>query len=247
MTKFRFLLGIFVILGAFGCSSGDKQKSDNAEALFERARELEKDGRVEEAIMKYQEVKNKFPYSKLALDAELASADASFNEESYPEAQAAYQIFRDLHPKHPKIPYVIYRLAMSIYLQIPEAIDRDLTVANSAIETFDELIKRFPDSEYVAEGKEKRLNCLKKLAEKELYIANFYLKKQRWESALGRAEGLLSRYSGLGYDEKALARAAVAAQAANKTELSEKYLAQLKQAFPSTEEPEEVKKLYLSR
>ncbi len=247
MNKSLVSLGLFVILGLTGCASGDKKAPETAEAVFDRAKELEKDGRTEEAIMKYQEVKNKYPYSKLATEAELAAAEVSFKEESYPEAQVAYQIFRDLHPKHPKTPFVIYRLAMSIYYQIPEAIDRDLAIAHSAIDTFDELIKEFPDSEHVAEAKEKRLECLKKLAEKELYIANFYLKKQRWESALGRAEGLLTQHKGLGYDERALARAAFAAKQANKQELSDKYLAQLKQEFPSSNEPEEVKNAYLPR
>jgi outer membrane protein assembly factor BamD len=247
MSKLLLSLGLFVILGLTACTSSDKKAGETPEAVFERAKELEKDGRSEEAIMKYNEVKNKFPYSKLALEAELAAADVAYNDESYPEAQVSYQLFRDLHPKHSKIPYVIYRTATSIYQQIPEAIDRDLALARSAIETYDDLILQFPDSEHVAEAKEKRLECLKKLAEKELYIANFYLKKQRWESALGRFEGLLESHKGLGFDEKALARAAFAASQANKKELSEKYLARLNQEYPGTHEPDEVKNNYLSR
>jgi outer membrane protein assembly factor BamD len=135
---------------------------------------------------------------------------------------------------------------MSIYFQIPESIDRDLILANSAIETFDELIKRFPDSEHIAEANQKRLECLKKLAEKELYITNFYLKKQRWDSALKRAEGLLNQHQGLGYEEKALARASLAARQVGQKELSERYQAQLRKDFPQSRESEEVSKTYLS-
>lgn len=247
MNKHLLSLGMFVILGVFGCSSADKKNTETAEAVFERARSLEKDGRMEEAIAKYQEVRNKFPYSKLATEAELAAADVSYNEESYPEAQAAYQMFRDLHPRHTKSPYVIFRLGMSIYNQVPESVDRDLTLANSAISTFDDLIKQFPDSEHVAEAKDKRLDCLKKLAQKELYIATFYLKKQRWESALGRIEGLLADHRGLGLDEKALALAAFAADQADKKDLANQYVAQLQREYPGTHEPEEVKRTYLPR
>jgi outer membrane protein assembly factor BamD len=247
MSKHLLLLGLFGILGFVGCASTDQKAPETAEAVFARAQELEKDGRTEEAIMKYQEVKNKFPYSKLATDAELAAANVSYTEESFPEAQAAYQLFRDLHPKHPKIPFVVFRLAMSIYQQIPEAIDRDLTLAHSAIETFNELINQFPDSEHVAEAKEKRLECLKKLAEKELYIANFYLKKQRWESALGRIETLLKDHGGLGLEEKALARGAFAANQANKQDLSDNYMARLLKDFPKSQEPDEVKSAFSPR
>lgn len=247
MNNFRLLFAFIIILDLISCTSGNKKESDSAESVFARAQELEKDGRTEEAIMKYQEVKNKYPYSKLATEAELAAADVSFNEESYPEAQVGYQVFRDLHPKHPKISFVIYRLAMSIFKQIPETIDRDLTVAHSAIETYDDLIKQFPDSEHIAEAKEKRLECLKKLADKELYITNFYLKKKNWGSALSRAEGLLNNHINLGFDERALARAALAAAQNHNQDLSDKYKAQLQERFPGSHEFDDVKGTYLSR
>lgn len=247
MNKSSVLLSLFVILNLVACASGEKKSTETAESLYERAASLEKDGRTEEAIAKYQEVRNKFPYSKLASEAELAAAQVAFKEESYAEAQAAYQLFRDLHPKHPQSAFVVFRLGLSIYNQVPETIDRDLALAQNAIETFDELIRQYPDSEYVAEAKEKRLDCLKKLAEKELYIANFYLKKKRWESALGRIDGLLTKHNGLGLDEKALARGFFAANQLNDQALSKKYLAQLEREFPGTREPEEVKKDYLPR
>lgn len=247
MNKPLLSFVLFIILGLVGCSSADKKNTETAESLYERAQTLEKDGRIEEAIAKYQEVKNKFPYSKLATEAELAAADVSFKDESFPEAQAAYQLFRDLHPKHSKTPFVMYRLGMSIYNQIPDSIDRDLSLAQSAIDTYEELINQFPDSEHVAEAKEKRLDCLKKLADKELYIAQFYLKKKRWESALGRIEGLIKSHHGLGLDEKALALAAFAAEQADRKDLANKYVAQLQRDFPGSKEPDEVKRVYLSR
>jgi outer membrane protein assembly factor BamD len=239
------VLGMFLFLTFTGCSSADKKDPETAEALFERAKELDRNGRTEEAILKFQEVKNKFPYSKLAIEAELAAAEVSYKEENYAEAQVAYQLFRDLHPKHSQIPQVIYQLAMSIYLQIPDSIDRDLSITQSAIDTFSELINQYPDFEHVAEAKDKRLECLKKLTEKELYITNFYLKKKNWESALVRSEGILVNHKGLGYEEKALARAGFAAARSNKNDLSERYLKLLKQDFPNSKELEEVTDKYL--
>lgn len=240
-------IGYFTLIGLSGCASNDKKEVDTAESVFERAQELDKAGRTEEAIIKYQEVKNKYPYSKLATEAELAAADVSFREESYPDAQVAYQLFRDLHPKHPKTPFVIHRLALSIYHQIPETIDRDLTLSNNAIDTFNELIKQFPDSEYVAEAKEKRLECLKKLAEKELYIANFYLKKKQWQSALTRIEGIIKNHQNLGFEEQAFARASLAASKVNKKEDSERYLQMLKKNFPNSKEWDDVNDKYSGR
>lgn len=246
MNKPLLLFALLVIAQFIGCSSAEKKTIDTAESVYARAEELAKDGRTEEAINKFLEVKNRFPYSKLATDAELAAADVAFKEESYAESQAAYMMFRELHPKHPKSSLVTYHLAMSIYSQIPESIDRDLSLAYEAIEIFDELLNQYPESEHVAEAKEKRLDCLKKLAEKELYIANFYLKKGRWESALGRIEELLTKHQGLGYEEKALARGILAAKKVKNEELSQKYMAEFTRSFPRSHELDEVNDRYLS-
>lgn len=246
MNKLLVFFELFLIGALVACSSADKKETETPEAYFARAQELAKDGRTEEAIIKYDDVKNKFPYSKLAVEAELAAADLSFDNEDYADAQVAYTLFRDLHPKHPKSAYVVFRLGNSIYRQIPESIDRDLTLTHEAITTFESVISEYPASEYVAEAKTKRLDCLKKLAEKELYIANFYLKKGKWDSALNRLQGILAHHKQIGFEEKALARAVLAAKKANKNELSESYLGEFKKSFPNSNELNEINGLYLS-
>lgn len=205
-NSFRFILKNLLILtfvfSIFGCSS-DEKKENTAETLFKAAQELDQDERYEEALRKYSDLKNKFPYSNLATDAELAIADIYFKQESYVEAQASYQIFRELHPKHGQIEYVIFRTGLSYYNQLPETIDRDLSQAHKAIAQFVDLEKNFPASKYLKEAQEKKTASLKMLAEKEIYIADFYLKKQSYLSALKRYEGLLKNYPGLGFDERA--------------------------------------------
>ena len=149
-TKTLKLLFIFTILSfVFGCAS-DEKNADTPEGAFKIAKEYEDAERFEVAIQKYSDVKNKFPYSSYATAAELAIADVQYKRESYPEAQIAYQNFRDLHPKHQKIDYVVFRTGMSYYLQLPETIDRDLSLATDAIYSFNELIKSYPNSEFLA-------------------------------------------------------------------------------------------------
>lgn len=247
MNKVLLLFGLFLIGILPACSSADKKATETAEDYFGRAKELEKDGRTEEAIAKLEELKNKFPYSKLVPDAELASGEISFNNEDYAEAQVTYALFRDLHPKHPRSDYVVYRLGLSIYKQIPESIDRDLSLAHEAISVFQDLINQYPQSEHVAEAKDKRLECMRKLAEKELYIANFYLKKENWQSALGRLDVLLKDHKDLGLDEQVLARAVVAAKNAKQQDRSEALLAQFKERFPNSKELIEMNNKYSSR
>jgi outer membrane protein assembly factor BamD len=227
----------FFVAGSIilGCSSKEK-KSDTPEDAFAIAAEYDKDDRYEEAIRRYNDVKNKFPYSKLATEAELAVAEVYYKQEAYPEAQISYQAFRDLHPKHPKTDYVVYKIGMSYFNQLPSTIDRDLSLAAPTILNFEDLIKNYSTSQYVKEALDKKELCLKKLAEKELYVAQFYTKKKNYSSALVRFEGLLSKYSGLGFDPAALSGAAVCA---NKLGLLEKqviYSKKLRDKFPMSEE-----------
>lgn len=201
---------LILIFSLFGCSTAEKD-APTAQALIDRAKEFEDDDRFEEAIRRYSEVRSKFPYSPQAVDAELAVADVYFKQESFPEAQASYQSFRDLHPKHPKIPYVVFRYALSLYMQVPETIDRDLAIAPDAVLAFSELIKKFPQSEYVKESQEKRTELVKKMAEKEIYIGDFYYRKKMYKSSVGRYEMAAKEYLGLGFDEKILSRLVISA------------------------------------
>jgi outer membrane protein assembly factor BamD len=200
------LFSLFLV----ACSAPEK-KSQTAEDLFKRAQEFEADDRFEEAIRRYQEVRSRFPYSPQALEAELAVADVYYKQESYPESQVAYQTFAELHPKHPKVAYVYFRQAMSLYLQLPETIDRDLSLAPEALLAFNQVIKKYPNSEFVAESQAKRLELVKKMAEKEIYIADFYFKKKFYASAVGRYESAAKEYLGIGLDEKILSHLVLSA------------------------------------
>lgn len=236
--KSWIVVGFFLHLAAWGlvsCSS-DEKKADSAEGAYSMAQEYEKDDRFEEAIRRYNEVKNKFPYSKYATMAELSVADVYYKQESYPEAQVAYQNFKELHPKHPQIDYVTYKVAMSFFEQLPGTIDRDLTLASSAILYFDEVISQYPNSTYLQEARDKRADAQKRLAQKEEYIADFYFKKELYESALTRYENLYRTYPGLGFEAKALSRASIAAHRSGDLERAKRYLSVLKQKFPDSSE-----------
>lgn len=237
-----FLFASFLVFsGLVACSTVDKN-SDSPEGAYSIAEEFDKDERYEEAIRRYTEVKNKFPYSNFATKSELAIADVYYKQESYPEAQVSYQAFRELHPKHPQIDYVNFRIGMSYYNQLPTSLDRDLTVAQEVISSFDEVMKRFPNSQYVNEAADKKLETLKMLAGKEEYIASFYFKRTMYDSALPRYEGLISKYPKLGYDEKALYGAAVSANKIGDSFKAKKYLTELVSKFPKSSEAKDAQK-----
>ncbi|MDX9730169.1 MAG: outer membrane protein assembly factor BamD [Bdellovibrionales bacterium] len=228
---------LLVSFAAAGCSSVDKFDPSTAEGAYKLAEQYEKDERFEEAVGKYADVKNKHPYSRFATMAELKIADVHFTRESYIEAQYAYQTFKELHPKHPQIDYVTFRLGMSFFNQLPSTIDRDLSLADKAILYFDEVIASYPQSQYAKEARDKRTESLKKLAGKELYIADFYFKKKQYGSALGRYEGLLRSYANVeGFAAPALYRAAISARETGDRDKAGRYAKRLIQRFPDSTE-----------
>lgn len=245
MKRLSFLLPILslgLVLHFFsGCASEDK-KSDTPEGLFAMAQEFEKDERYEEAIKRYTEVKNRFPYSAKAIEAELAVADVYYKQESFAESQINYITFRELHPKHPRIDYVIFRTAMSYYNQLPETIDRDLTLANDAINYFSELIVKFPNSEFVKEANEKKVDCYNKLAEKEAYVGEFYFKRKHFESALTRYENIIKRYAQTSTYPLALSQASICAKKVGNTSKYRQYMSVLETQFPKSDELEDARK-----
>jgi outer membrane protein assembly factor BamD len=241
--KFLRLIAIlsFFFHVLVSCSSAEKYDSSTPEGAFKQAEEFEKDERFEEAVARYTDVKNKFPYSKLAVQAELKIADVNFKREAYIESQAAYQLFKEFHPKHPQSDYVTYRLAMSYFNQLPGTIDRDLTVAEKAILYFDEEMNTYPASPYIAESKEKRAEALKMLAEKEIYVADFYTKKKMYDSALKRYETVLKTYPNLGLDAKALLGAARSALKTGEKERGQQHLKNLYTLYPNSDEAKRAK------
>jgi outer membrane protein assembly factor BamD len=221
----------------FGCSSAEKN-ADTAEGAYAIAQEYEKDERYDLAIQKYQAIRNKYIYSKFALMSELSIADCYYKQESFPEAQVAYQAFKDFHPRHAQIDYVTFQLAMSYFKQLPSSIDRDLSLASQAISHFDETIANYPKSQYVKEAQENKIAALKMLAEKEIYIADFYFRKGHFESAFGRYESGYKKYPGLGFDEITLSKAAKSAALSGQREKAKEYLSLLKTKFPKSSEIE---------
>ena len=201
-----FLLSL-VLAALFLTNCASKEGGgEDPEGLYNEADDLYKDERFLMAIEKYRDLKNKYPYSSRATDAELRIADSFFEQESFLEAESAYEIFKELHPTHPRSDYVQYRIGLSYFKQIPENAARDLTAAYRAIESFEVLAEKYPSSEFVAKAKEQSVEAKRRLADHENYVADFYFRRRHFLSATYRYNALLKDFPNLGYDEEALFR-----------------------------------------
>jgi outer membrane protein assembly factor BamD len=145
---------------------------DDPTALMEEAESDIASDHYQIAIDKLRMIKNRFPYAKEAATAQLRIGDVFFMQEAYGEASAAYEAFRDLYPKHPKVSYALLRIGKSFESDIPEA--------------FQEYLNRFPSGAEHKEASQSIVRIRGRQAEKELSIALFYLKRGEREAARKR-------------------------------------------------------------
>ncbi len=186
---------LFLILILFtNCSTPRPSGKTEAEILYKEAEELVKESRFIQATEKLNTIRSNHPYSYYATHAELLAADVLYQQENFGEAAAAYIVFKDFHPKHQKLEYVIYRIAESFYNQLPSTYDRDLAPGVEAIKHYNDLMRIFPNTAY-ASTVLKRVNKVKKMfINKAKYIADFYYKTEVYDSARFRYLAILKKF-----------------------------------------------------
>jgi outer membrane protein assembly factor BamD len=189
-----------------GCSLfGKGKKSEKSpEELMSEGISKFADGYYEDAAERFQELKDRYPYSNLAIHAELKLADSLLKKEDFEEAVEVYREFESLHPKNKSISYVIYQQGMCYFLRMGTS-DRDQTNTINALNEFERLRRTYPDDQYSLKAKEHIEECLTNLAEHEFYVGRFYFSYGHYEAALNRFTYLLERYPDHSPREKVLA------------------------------------------
>ncbi len=202
MKKLCMLLAVALLL-AVGCSPKKLDQEKPAEELAAEGLDQFNKESYHQAIETFKKLKDWYPFSKKAIMAELKIADSHYFLKSYEEAVVAYEEFVNLHPRNEAAPYVMYQIGRCHFDQI-EIVDRDQTATQKALDGFNRLIQQFPDSDYAKMAQPHIKTCVQHLAAHELYVAEFYYNKKKYEAALKRLQGLLKQYPDVGVQHKAL-------------------------------------------
>lgn len=190
---FIFFSLILVTQSWIGCS-GKKINENDPAAVYGDIEEDIKSEKYLIALDKLRMLKSRFSYSTYGVLANLRIGDVYYLQESYPEAAAAYETFVELFPKHEKTPYAQFRVGESYFLDIPSKIARDMHSAVLAVQAYDIYLKKWPRQEFETLAQEHRKTAIEKLAEKELSIGEFYLKRKKPDSAKLRLKALIENY-----------------------------------------------------
>jgi outer membrane protein assembly factor BamD len=199
-----------------GCSSldvfgwfGDKNAlgpDEPAEKLYNEGLYLLNEKReYGDAAKKFAEVDRQHPYSEWARRSLLMDAYAHYTGGSYQNAITAAKRYVTLHPGSPDAAYAQYLIGSSYYEQIAD-ITRDQAGSERALRELDEVVRKYPDSEYAAAAKRKMEVARDQLAGKEMEIGRYYLKRRDFTGAINRFKVVVTHYQTTRHVEEALMR-----------------------------------------
>ncbi|ROO37636.1 competence protein ComL [Salinisphaera orenii YIM 95161] len=181
---------------------GNKLDSADAERLYESAREFMIDEQPDRALRLYAEVQARFPFSPYAAQAELESITAHYRAQQYEAAVSAADRFIKQRPRNPNIDYVYYLRGLSNYSRNDSGLlggdpdKRDTRFLEQSFTDFKLLIENYPDSVYAKDAQLHMVDIRNRLAEYEINVAEYYLRRRAYVAASRRAEGVIERFQG---------------------------------------------------
>jgi len=226
----------FVVL-AGGCASDDDElvyEERPVDELYNEAMDAVQVGNYKGAGQLFDEVERQHPYSPWATKAQLMAAYSFYQGEQYDEAVAALDRFVQLHPANPDVPYAHYLKGLCYYEQISD-VNRDQEMTELARQSFEELVSRYPDSEYSRDGKVKLDLIYDHLAGKEMTIGRYYLRQGHYLASMNRFKRVIDVYQTTTHVPEALHRLVEAYAALGLDEEAKKTAAVLGYNFPGSE------------
>lgn len=208
----RTATALTLLIGLSACSTlSSKQKQKLA--YVERPAEviyLEGVDRMDirdwdRAKLYFQEVERQHPFSKWSRRAMLMQAYANYRSADYEEAISTAQRFISLHPGNESTPYAYYLIAMSYFDQIYD-VGRDQATTVQAEAALQQVVRRYPDSDYARDAALKLELTHDHLAGKEMSIGRYYQKQNLQLAAIGRFNTVVKDYETTSQVEEALHR-----------------------------------------
>jgi outer membrane protein assembly factor BamD len=191
-----------------GCASDDKNfvaADEPADKLYNEGLTLLNKREFSDAAKKFEEVDRQHPYSDWARKSLLMSAFAYYSEQKHDETINAARRYVSLHPGSPDAAYAQYLIASAFFDRIPD-ISRDQQATERAMRALEEVVRKYPDTEY-AEGARRKLEIARdQLAGKEMMIGRYYMEQRNFTGAINRYKTVVTQYQTTRHVEEALMR-----------------------------------------
>jgi outer membrane protein assembly factor BamD len=176
-----------------------------AGVLYNKGLAYMNNGKLKDAVKNFDEVDRQHPYSEEARKALIMSAFASYRRGQYEATITTTQRYLTLFPGTSDAAYAQYMMAQSYFSQIPD-VTRDQSKTQKALDAMQEIVTKYPDSEYVDDARKKILITRDQLAGKEMQIGRYYLERREYVAAINRFKTVTTQYQDTRHVEEALER-----------------------------------------
>ena len=200
------LLTLGIALLATGCRSHRAEDAKSGpEVISARAQKAMKNSSYAEAIKQLEALQSRFPFSEPARQAQLDLIYVYFKSRQVEPAIDAADTFIRENPTNPRVDYAYYMKGMVYFERQANAMERFFNVdlsqrppinARKSFEAFDELIKKYPHSQYVGDARQRMIFLRNRLADFELHVALYYMRRGAYVGALNRARYCVENYDG---------------------------------------------------
>ncbi len=211
------LICLLAVLSLSGCSTvkglfgGDDEEEPtisediSARQLYEKANGEMRANRHQDAVESYTLLESRYPFGRYAQQAQLELAFLYYRQSNMDAAIKSADRFIKLNPQHPNVDYAHYMKGLANFdksktllnLILPRnPSDKDPAPLLASFEIFDNLIKKYPESEYADDAKQRMIYLRNELAEHDLSVADFYMRRGAYVAAANRAIHVMEHYQG---------------------------------------------------
>jgi outer membrane protein assembly factor BamD len=228
MRKLIIIIAVCMLL--FSCASKGPKRIDSAGNLYVDGVNLLQTKKYNKAIEKFSTLRENHPFDPLAIVASVKLGDTYFAKKEYILAAGVYEDFFRSHPEDENVPYVLSRLG-ECYDNESLSIDRDQEFTLKAIERLTYLKNRYPTNTYTKESEPRLAKMIQKLADRELYVGEFYYRSAQYNASIVRLEYLIAKYPGAKGIDKALLYLSMSYRELGNQEKSDFYLNRLQTEY----------------
>lgn len=241
----RVVSVLLVLFTLSGCAWFDTKKDEtadwSADRLYTEAKARLNSGYYDGAREYYEKLQSRYPFSSYAQQAQLELGYAYYKSDKTPEAIAACDRFIRLYPTHPSVDYAYYLKGLANFVAgkgfteryLPQdPSQRDQGTALRSFQDFSDLVKRFPSSRYVKDAQLRMTYLRNLLAQHEVNVANFYMRRGAYVAALNRCRYVVENYQRTPAMPEALTVMAKAYRVLEMNDLAEDTLRVLELNFP---------------
>jgi outer membrane protein assembly factor BamD len=191
----------------------DQTEGWSAAELYNKAAREMDGANYKRAIELYEKLETRYPFGRYAMQGQLDIAYAYYRAEEPEQAIAAADRFIKLYPQNPFVDYAYYMKGVVNYNRSVGFLDRfvptdqsqrDPGSALDAFQDFGELVRRFPDSKYAIDARQRMLYLRNNLARNEVNVAQYYMKRGAYIAAANRAQYVIERFQRTSSVEDAL-------------------------------------------